>query len=102
MAVANDESYAEVFRFPLSVKMKEGDVVIGISGSGNSMNVINAIEYAKHNGGTTIAIVSYNIGKMKEIADYSIHVAIDDMQIVEDIHMVLDHMIMWVLSYSGC
>lgn len=103
MAVSNDESYAEVFRFPLSVKMKAGDVVIGISGTGNSANVVNAMEYAKEHGGTTIAIVGYNGGRIKKIADYNIHVEINDMQIVEDLHMVLDHMMMWVLSHGkGC
>ena len=103
MAVSNDESYAECFRFPLSVKMKEGDILIGISGSGNSANVVNAMQYAKENGGTTIAIVGYSGGKMKKMADYSIHVDVDDMQIAEDLHMVLDHMMMWVLSYGkGC
>ncbi len=99
MAVSNDESYAECFRFPLSVKMKEGDVVIGISGSGNSANVVNAMQYAKENGGTTIAIVGCTGGKMKEMADYSIHVDVNDMQISEDLHMVIDHMMMWVLSH---
>ncbi|MBQ6217201.1 MAG: SIS domain-containing protein [Erysipelotrichaceae bacterium] len=99
MAVSNDESYAESFRFPLAIKMKPGDIVIGISGSGNSANVINAFEYAKANGGTTIAIVGYSGGKMKQMANYSIHVEIDDMQIAEDLHMVLDHMMMWVLSH---
>lgn len=98
LAVANDEDYSEVFRFPLSVKMKEGDVVIGISGSGNSSNVLNAFDYAKNNGGKTIAITGYSGGKMKEIADYNIHVDVNDMQITEDLHMVLDHMMMWVLS----
>ena len=98
MAVSNDESYAECFRFPLSVKMKEGDLLIGISGSGNSANVVNAMEYAKENGGITIAIVGYSGGKMKEMADYSIHVDVNDMQIAEDLHMMLDHMMMWVLG----
>nr|WP_296473230.1 SIS domain-containing protein [uncultured Acetatifactor sp.] len=103
MAVANDESYTEAFRFPLSVKMKEDDILIGISGSGNSVNVINAMEYAKEHGGTTIAIVGYSGGKMKKMADYTIHVDINDMQIAEDLHMVLGHMMMWVLSYGkGC
>ncbi len=103
MAVSNDESYAECFRYPLSVKMKEGDIVIGISGSGNSANVVNAFEYARKNGGTVIAIVGYSGGKMKEMANYSIHVNADDMQIAEDLHMVLDHMMMWVLSHgAGC
>ena len=99
MAVSNDESYAEAFRFPLSVKMQKGDIIIGISGSGNSANIINAFDYAKKRGGTLIAIVGDDGGKMKKMADYSIHVDIDDMQISEDIHMILDHMMMWALSH---
>ena len=103
MAVANDISYDEVFRYPLKNKMKQGDILIGISGSGNSKNVVNAFEYAKSIGGTVIAIVGYNGGKMKELADYSIHVDINDMQISEDLHMILDHMMMWVLKNGvGC
>ena len=98
MAISNDESYSEAFRFPLSVKMKEGDIVIGISGSGNSANVIKAFEYAGENGGTRIAIVGFSGGRMKEMADYCIHINVDDMQIAEDLHMVLDHMMMWVLN----
>lgn len=98
MAVANDISYDEVFRFPLRSKMKPGDVLIGISGSGNSINVVHAFEYAKEIGGTVIAIVGYSGGKMKEIADYSIHVVSNDMQISEDLHLILDHMMMYVLS----
>lgn len=99
MTVANDIGYEEVFRFPLKNKMKSGDILIGISGSGNSKNVVNAMEYAKSIGGTTIAIVGYSGGKMKEMADYNIHVNINDMQISEDIHMMLDHMMMYVLSH---
>lgn len=101
LAVANDESYDEVFRFSLSVKMQEGDIVIGISGFGNSANVINALTYAKEHGGKTIAIVGYDGGKMKNMADYSIHVDINDMQVSEDVHMFLDHLMMWVLTHGG-
>ncbi len=101
MAASNDESYAECFRFPLSVKMKEGDIVIGISGSGNSVNIVNAFQYAKANGGNTIAIVGYSGGQMKNMADYSIHVNINDMQIAEDLHMILNHMMMRVLSHAA-
>ena len=100
MAVANDISYEEVFRFPLRNKMKAGDILIGISGSGNSKNVLNSFEYAREVGGTVIAIVGYDGGKMKEMADYSIHVDVNDMQISEDIHMILDHMMMYVLSHN--
>ena len=98
MAIANDISYDEIFRYPLKCKMKKGDIVIGISGSGNSQNVINAVEYAKNVGGVTIAIVGYSGGKLKEVADYNIHVKIDNMQIAEDIHMILDHLMMYILS----
>lgn len=101
MAVANDTSYDEIFRFPLRNKMRQGDIIIGISGSGNSKNVINACEYAKEIGGIVIAIVGYGGGKLKKIADYAIHVNINDMQISEDIHLVIDHMMMHVLhAYS--
>ena len=98
MAIANDISYDEIFRYPLKCKMEKGDIVIGISGSGNSQNVINAVEYAKNVGGVTIAIVGYSGGKLKEVADYNIHVKIDNMQIAEDIHMILDHLMMYILS----
>lgn len=100
MAVSNDISYDEIFRFPLKNKMRAGDVLIGISGSGNSKNVINAFEYAKEIGGTVIAIVGYNGGKMKGMADYSIHVNINDMQISEDIHMFIDHMMASIFTHE--
>lgn len=99
MAVANDIGYEEVFRFPLRNKMTKGDILIGVSGSGNSKNVVNAMEYAKEIGGITIAIVGYDGGKMKSMADFNIHVNINDMQISEDIHMIIDHLIMYVLSH---
>lgn len=99
MAVANDTSYDEIFRVPLKNKMKKGDIFIGVSGSGNSCNVVNAMEYAKSMEGTTIAIVGYSGGKLKEMADYNIHVNIDNMQICEDIHLILDHLMMYILSH---
>ena len=79
--------------------MTPDDILIGISGSGNSQNVVNAMAYAKSIGGTTIAIVGYNGGRMKKMADYHVHVVIDDMQVSEDIHMILDHLMMHVLSH---
>lgn len=98
MAIANDIGYEEVFRFQLKNKMTPGDILIGISGSGNSENVINAIKYANEIGGITIAITGYDGGIIKKISNYSIHVEINNMQIVEDIHMILDHMMMSALS----
>lgn len=99
MAIANDISYDEVFRYQLKCKMNRGDILIGISGSGNSQNVINAMKYAKECAGVTVAIVGYSGGKMKQIADYNIHVNVDNMQIAEDVHMILDHLMMYVLSH---
>lgn len=100
MAIANDIGYEEIFRLPLKNKMKKEDIFVGVSGSGNSKNVLNAMIYAKDIGGTTIAIVGYDGGKMKEIADYCIHVKIDNMQISEDVHLILDHMMMYILSLN--
>ena len=98
LATANDTSYDDVFVLPLSGKLHEGDVVIGISGSGNSENVVRALDYANQHGGITVAFTGYDGGKLKQIAQHNVHVAVDNMQIVEDMHLALDHMMMWVLS----
>ena len=98
MAVANDISYDEVFRFPLINKLKPTDLVIGISGSGNSKNVIRAVEYAKEVGAPVVGITGYHGGKLKELADYHMDVMEDDMQISEDLHMIFDHMMYFVLN----
>jgi D-sedoheptulose 7-phosphate isomerase len=97
MAYANDVSYESVFAEPLKNFFQTGDLIIGISGSGNSKNVLNAIEWGNKNGGTTIGLSGYNGGKLKEIAMHSVHINVDDMQITEDLHMVLDHCIMKIL-----
>lgn len=103
MAIANDIGYDDVFVVPLKNKLKLGDIVIGISGSGNSENVVRAFEYANKTGADTIAFTGYSGGKLKEMAKYNIHVAVDNMQIVEDVHLVLNHMMMFILSgMKGC
>ena len=103
MAIANDIGYDDIFVVPLKNKLKAGDLVIGISGSGNSENVIRAFQYAKEAGAETIAFTGYNGGKLKEIADYNIHVAVENMQITEDVHLILNHMMMYILSgMKGC
>ena len=103
MAIANDISYDDIFVVPLRNKLKSGDIVIGISGSGNSKNVVKAFEYANEIQADTIALTGYSGGKLKEIAKYNIHVPVDNMQIVEDVHLVLNHMMMYILSgMKGC
>lgn len=94
MAVANDIGYEEIFRFQLLGKIKKNDLFIGISGSGNSKNVLNAAEYAKEQKIKVIGITGYDGGKLHKIADYHMHVNENDMQIAEDIHMTFDHMMM--------
>lgn len=101
MAYANDVSYDDVFIEPLKNFMQSGDLVIGISGSGNSTNVVKAIEWANDNGGKTFSLVGYSVGKLKQVSQRSIHVDIENMQIVEDIHIMLNHMVMYIVRENG-
>lgn len=100
MAVANDFSYDDVFRVPLMGRLRPTDLVIGISGSGNSKNVIRAVEYAKEVGAPVVGITGYHGGRLRELADYHMDVMDDDMQISEDLHMVFDHMMYFVLNHE--
>ena len=98
MAYANDISYNDIFIGQLKNLYRKGDVVIGISGSGNSENVVRAVLWAKDNEAVTIAITGFDGGKIHHIADYGVNIPINDMQITEDLHMVLDHCMMKILS----
>lgn len=98
MAIANDISYDNVFSFQLEKKLRPEDLIIAISGSGNSKNVLKAVEYAKQVGTTVVGVTGYSGGKLRELADYRMHVDIEDMQIAEDVHMMFDHMILRVLG----
>ncbi len=102
MAVANDIGFEEVFRFQLRGHLKPGDVVVAISGSGNSKNVINAVEYAKAQGNRVIGLTGFSGGKLKQLADISLHAPIHSMQITEDIHMIFDHLMMSVFYETLC
>ncbi|HHX32981.1 MAG TPA: SIS domain-containing protein, partial [Mollicutes bacterium] len=88
--------YEEIFKFQIENKITDNDLLLAISGSGNSVNVINAAIYAKKRGAKVIAMTGFDGGMLKEIADYSMHADIDDMQITEDIHLSFDHMMMKV------
>lgn len=102
MAIANDIGYEEVFRFQLRGVMEPGDILVAISGSGNSRNVLNAVEYARGLGGQVIGLTGYSGGKLKELADISLHVPVNSMQITEDVHMVFDHLMMSVFYRRLC
>lgn len=102
MAYANDLSFEDIFVEQLKNLYQEGDVVIGISGSGNSKNVLKAIEYANAHGGVTVGLTGYSGGRLKEMAQWGVHIPINDMQIAEDLHMVLDHCMMKILCNYNC
>ncbi len=93
-AYANDTNYENVFKGQLESIMDSGDVLVSVSGSGNSKNVINAVNYAKSIGGFTISIVGYDGGELKKISDKNVHVPSFDMQICEDVHLMICHMVM--------
>lgn len=97
MAYANDMSFEEIFIEQLKSFFKKGDTVIGISGSGNSMNVVKALRFANENEGITVGLTGYSGGEIKNISKYNVHIPIDDMQISEDLHMVLNHCMMQIL-----
>ena len=102
MAIANDIGFEEVFRFQLKGKLDSDDIVIAISGSGNSENVINAVQYAKQQGCKVIGMTGFDGGKLRELADISLHVPVNSMQITEDIHMIFDHLIMGIFYETMC
>jgi D-sedoheptulose 7-phosphate isomerase len=98
LAYSNDVSYDDVFVEQLKNYMSEGDLVIGISGSGNSKNVIKAFDYANANGAITVGFTGFNGGILKDKSQISIHVPIDDMQITEDVHVIIMHMLYKLLN----
>ena len=89
MAIANDIGWESIFVEPLKNFLREDDLVIGISGSGNSKNVVNALEYANANGATTVAMSGFKGGKISQIASINVHAPVMDMEVTEDVHMVI-------------
>jgi len=100
MAIANDFSYDKIFILQIEGKIKPKDILFCISGSGNSKNIIYAAEYAKSKGAKIIGATGYDGGALYKLADYHLHVPIDNMQIVEDIHLIFDHLMMYILAYG--
>lgn len=92
--LANDIGYDYIYSEQLAVQAQAGDLLIVLSGSGNSPNILRALEQAKTMGVKTCAILGYSGGKAKAMCDVPIHFAIDDMQIAEDMQLVVGHMIM--------
>ena len=92
--LANDEGYDGIFSRQLAVQAAKGDVLIVMSGSGNSPNIIKSLQAGHEIGMKSFAILGYSGGQAKELADVPIHFAIDDMQISEDLQLVVCHMVM--------
>jgi D-sedoheptulose 7-phosphate isomerase len=99
--LANDEGYSEVFSLQLAVLAKPKDVLIVLSGSGNSQNILKALDTAKKMKIKSYALLGYSGGKAKSMADVSIHFAIDDMQISEDLQTMVLHSIMQWLALKS-
>lgn len=92
--LANDIGYENIFSFQLTNLGKKGDLLIVLSGSGNSPNVLKALSTAKKIGIQTSAILGFDGGKCLELADIPIHFSINDMQIAEDLQLIVGHMLM--------
>jgi phosphoheptose isomerase len=92
-AIANDMAYSEVFAYQLKNLARPGDVLITISSSGDSENIVRALDWAGQNGMTTIAMSGFSGGRSAPMADISLHVAAENYGVVEDVHQSLVHIL---------
>ena len=100
--LANDQGYEDIFSHQLAVLAREQDVLIALSGSGNSPNIVKALEQSKEMGMKSFAVLGFSGGKAKSLADVPIHFEIDDMQIAEDMQLVVGHMVMqWLYQNNS-
>ncbi len=97
-AYANDMNFDLIFSEQLKNFLSKGDVVVAISGSGNSKNVLNAVEYANQNGAITVAMTGFDGGKLIKVAQHSILAPVNNMQIVQDCHMAIIHLLMQIIK----
>src|SRR5262245_10183498 len=95
MAWANDEGYDRIFMEQLKNLASPGDLVLAISGSGNSPNILKAVEWANNNGLATVGITGFGGGQLKSLAHHNLHAAVDDMGIAESLHQVVFH---WIID----
>jgi phosphoheptose isomerase len=100
-AIANDISYAEVFAYQLKTMAEPGDVLISISSSGNSENIVRAIDWARQNDMGTIAMTGFSGGRSSKLAEINLHVAAENYGVVEDIHQSMMHVFAQYLRQSG-
>jgi D-sedoheptulose 7-phosphate isomerase len=98
LALANDEGYETIFEQQMVGLARPGDIAVGISGSGNSENVLRAVRYANEHEMTTVGLTGYDGGKLRPMVAYNIHVPSYDMGLVESIHGVVMHLIITELK----
>lgn len=97
--LANDEGYDTIFATQLAVQANRGDILVALSGSGNSPNILKVLAKAREMGVKSYAILGYSGGKAKAMAEVPIHFAVDDMQLSEDLQLVVGHMVMqWLYA----
>lgn len=99
--LANDTGYENIYAHQLEVKSRKGDILIALSGSGNSPNIVKALEIANAMGVNTFAILAFTGGRCRDLAKNVIHFEINDMQIAEDTQLVVGHLCMqWLNSHK--
>ena len=95
MAWANDEGYDRIFVEQLKNLASPGDLLLAISGSGNSPNILKAVDWANRHGMTTVGITGFQGGKLKTLAHHNLHAGVDDMGMAESLHQVVFH---WIID----
>ena len=101
MSYGNDVSFQDIFVEQLKNVLLPGDLVIAISGSGNSENIIRAVKYANENGAVTLGLCGYSGGKLKDLAQHCVWAKVNDMQLAEDVHAIFGHIVMQSLCSVG-
>ncbi len=98
--LANDLGYDKIFSAQLAVQGRPGDILLVFSGSGNSANIVAALKQANAMGIKSYAVLAYDGGKCRQLANVAIHYAVDDMQIGEDLQLIIGHMLMqWLAAH---
>lgn len=101
MSYSNDVSFQDVFVEQLKNILEDGDLVIAISGSGNSENVIRAVRYANERDAVTLGLCGYDGGKLRTLAKHVVWANVQDMQLSEDAHAIFGHIVMQRLCSAG-
>jgi len=101
MSLANDSTYEDIFVGQLENFLEENDIVLGISGSGNSKNVIKAIEFANKNNNQTISLTGKDGGKLSQISKINLTIPSDDMLTIESFHLMICHLLTNLFRKSG-